>query len=266
MTVALALALALVLAAIAVALLLRRVLEQRARIAALGADLERLQRACATLAPSGVMERVFAEGAEQLAEHKVVTAMFVDLFGYTALSESLDPQALAQVLNGYFERVSDAVTRHRGRVNTFLGDGVLAFFGALEPNPWQCDDAVHAALAIRTAMADYRAALEREGLPPLKVGIGIHRDAGLAGLIGSRERREYTVVGRTVNLAARLQGLTREHDVDILLTDAVRRELDPRFELRALPPQAIKGIAEPVATYAVIGLRTEAAEVREARG
>ncbi len=264
MTVALALALAL--AAIVVALLLRRVLEQRARIAALGADLERLQQACATLAPSGVMERVFAEGADRLAERKVVTAMFVDLFGYTALSESLEPQALAQVLNGYFERVSDAVTRHRGRVNTFLGDGVLAFFGALEPNPWQCDDAVHAALAIRTAMADYRTALEREGLPPLKVGIGIHRDSGLAGLIGSRERREYTVIGRTVNLAARLQALTREHDVDILLTDAVRRELDPRFELRALPPQAIKGIGEPVATYAVIGLRTEVPAVQGAQG
>jgi len=257
---------ALALAAVAVGVLLRRVLEQRARIAALGADLERLQQACATLAPSGVIERVFAEGPEQLAERKVVTAIFVDLFGYTALSESLEPRALAKVLNGYFERVSEAITRHRGRVNTFLGDGVLAFFGALEPNPWQCDDAVHAALAIREVMARYRAELEREGLPPLRVGIGIHRDTGLAGLIGSRERREYTVIGRTVNLAARLQALTREHDVDILVTDAVREGLDPRFELRALPPQAIKGIAEPVATYAVIGLRTEAPAAQGAQG
>jgi class 3 adenylate cyclase len=260
------LSIALVLAAIAVVLLLRRAVEQRERISALGADLERLQQACSTLAPSGVMERVFAEGPDRLAEHKVVTAMFVDLFGYTALSETLDPQALAKVLNGYFERVSDAITRHRGRVNTFLGDGVLAFFGALEPNPWQCDDAVHAALAVRATMAEYRAELEREGLPPLKVGIGIHRDTGLAGLIGSRERREYTVIGRTVNLAARLQALTREHDADILVTDAVREGLDPRFELRALPPQSIKGIAEPVATFAVVGLRTGATAARDARG
>jgi len=257
---------ALAIAVIAIALLARRLQAQRARITALGADLERLQQACATLAPSGVIERVFAEGPDQLAERKVVTAIFVDLFGYTALSETLDPQALARVLNGYFERVSEAITQHRGRVNTFLGDGVLAFFGALEPNPWQCDDAVHAALAIRESMADYRAELEREGLPPLKVGIGIHRDTGIAGLIGSRERREYTVIGRTVNLAARLQALTREHDVDILLTDAVREGLDPRFELRALPPQAIKGIAEPVATYAVIGLRTEAPAAQGAQG
>jgi class 3 adenylate cyclase len=264
MTIVLALALAL--AALALTLLLRRIVEQRARIAALGADLERLQQACSTLAPSGVMERVFAEGADTLAERKVVTAMFVDLFGYTALSETLDPQALARVLNGYFERVSDAITRHRGRVNTFLGDGVLSFFGALEPNPWQCDDAVHAALAIRTAMAEYRAELEREGLPSLKVGIGIHRDTGLAGLIGSRERREYTVIGRTVNLAARLQALTREHDVDILVTDAVRQTLDPRFEVRALPPQTIKGIAEPVQTYAVIGLRAGAPVSQGAQG
>ena len=90
-----------------------------------------------------------------------------------------------------------------------------------------------------------------EGLPPLAVGIGIHRGPGLAGLIGSRERMEYGFVGRTVNLAARVQGLTRTHRVDILVTEALRAELDTRFVLVPMPAESVKGIAEPVVTYAV---------------
>ena len=181
----------------------------------------------------------------------MVTALFADLVGYTAMSERLEPAVLARVLNGYFQRMSDAVHEHRGHVSTFLGDGILAYFGALQPNPWQCDDAVRAALAIRAAMREYNVELAAEGLPSLALGIGIHRGPGLAGLIGSRERREYGFVGPTVNLAARVQSLTRIHEVDILVTEAIREHLDPRFVLAPMPAEVVKGIAEPVVTYAV---------------
>lgn len=230
-----------------------RVRALRARVEQDAIELQRLQQSCALLAPAGVVERLFSDGPESIAEHKVFTAMFTDLVGYTALSGRLDPPTLARVLNGYFQLVSDSVAEHRGRVGTFLGDGILIFFGALEPNPWQCDDAAQAALAIRAALARYNRELEGEGLPRIAVGVGIHRGPGLAGLIGSRDRREYTVVGPTLNLAARVQGLTREHGRDILLTEAVREKLDPRFELAPMPAVAVKGIAEPVVTYAVVG-------------
>ncbi len=95
---------------------------------------------------------------EAEAERKEVTALFADLVGYTALSEHLEPPVLAGVLNGYFQRMSDAIGEHRGHVATFVGDGLLAYFGALRPNPWQSDDAVHAALAMRAALADYNVA------------------------------------------------------------------------------------------------------------
>jgi adenylate cyclase len=147
--------------------------------------------------------------------------------------------------------MSDAIHEHRGHVSTFLGDGILAYFGALQPNPWQSADAVRAALAMRAALADYNRELEREGLPTLKIGVGVHRGSGLAGLIGSRERMEYGFVGRTVNLAARVQALTRVHGVDILVTDAVRSELDSSFRLDAMPAEWVKGIAEPVVSHAV---------------
>ena len=147
--------------------------------------------------------------------------------------------------------MSDAIHEHRGHVSTFLGDGILAYFGALRPNPWQCDDAVAAALAMRAAIADYNVELRAEGLPPVGLGIGIHRGPGLAGLIGSRERMEFAFVGRTVNMAARVQALTRMHGVDILVTDAVREELDEAFVVDPMPAEAVKGIAEPVRTWAV---------------
>lgn len=218
-------------------------------------ELQRLQQACARLAPAGVVNWLFADGVqgqtEMPAQRKVVTALFADLVGYTAMSEQLEPAMLARVLNGYFQRMSDAIHEHRGHVSTFLGDGILAYFGALQPNPWQSADAVRAALAMRAAMADYNRELAQEGLPALSVGIGIHRGSGLAGLIGSRERMEYGFVGRTVNLAARVQTLTRTFGVDILVTDAVRSELDASYRLDAMPAEQVKGIAEPVLSYAL---------------
>jgi adenylate cyclase len=233
----------------------RRADSLRVQLDAAAAELQHLQEACTRLAPAGVVQRLVADGVkpspETAAERKVVTALFADLVGFTAMSERLEPAVLARVLNGYFQRMSDAIHEHRGHVSTFLGDGILAYFGALQPNPWQCDDAVRAALAMRAAIGDYNVELAAEGLPPLGLGIGIHRGPGLAGLIGSRERMEYGFVGRTVNLAARVQALTRVHKVDILVTEALCAELDPRFVLAPMPAEMVKGIAEPVVTYAV---------------
>jgi class 3 adenylate cyclase len=174
-------------------------------------ELQSLQEACARLAPAGVVQRLVADRADSGAERKVVTALFSDLVGYTAMSERLEPTVLARIMNGYFQRMSDAIHEHRGHVSTFVGDGVLAYFGALQHNPWQCDDAVRAALAMRAALRDYNKELADEGL----------------------------------------QALTRVHQVDILVTEAVREHLDPRFVLTLMPPEQVKGIDEPVVTYAV---------------
>jgi adenylate cyclase len=229
----------------------RRRLALEAQLEAAAGELQQLQEACARLAPAGVVQRLITDRADAGPERKVVTALFADLVGYTAMSERLEPAVLARVLNGYFQRMSDAIHGHRGHVVTFVGDGILAYFGALQPNPWQCDDAVRAALAMRAAIRDYNAELAGEGLPALAVGIGIHRGPGLAGLVGSRERMEYAFVGRTVNLAARVQALTRIHKADILVTESLREHLDPRFVLTPMPAESVKGIDEPVVTYAV---------------
>lgn len=220
-------------------------------------ELENLQNAFSRFAPDPVVERVIAEGISHRGEKLEVTALFADLVGFTALAESLPPDVLLRVLNGYFERMARAIGEHRGHVSTLIGDGMLALFGALEPNPWQANDAAFAALAMRRELADYNAELAAEGLPRLEIGVGIHRDTGVAGLVGSRDRMEFAIVGRTVNLASRVQDLTREHDGDVILTDAVAAHLDPRFALEELPRTSVKGVESALTIFALRGLREQ---------
>src|SRR5262245_47382544 len=224
-------------------------LERRLEAASRG--LESLQQAFSHFAPAEVVEEIIAQGFSTRSEKKEITVLFADLKGFTALAERLEPEVLVRVLNGYFERVSRAITAHRGHVSKFMGDGVLALFGALDANPWQTNDAAHAALAMRSALADYPATLHGEGLPGLAVGIGIHRGSVVAGVIGSAELVEYGVIGRTVNLAARVQALTRAFAVDVLVTEAVREVLDRRFRLVPMPPAEVKGVPGPLATFAL---------------
>jgi adenylate cyclase len=214
-------------------------------------SLERLQLSFARFAPQQVVEGIIASGVSTSAEKKLVTVLFADIVGFTSLSERMEPALLVQILNGYFTYMSRAIAEHRGHVSKFIGDGILALFGALEPNPWQTDDAVCAALAMREALVKYNEELARAGLPTLRIGIGLHRGVAVAGIIGSEELVEFTVIGSAVNLASRVEHLTRRHAVDILVTAAVREVLDARFALRELPPMAVSGISAPVVTYAV---------------
>jgi adenylate cyclase len=229
----------------------REIQRLRQRSEATACNLETLQTSFARFAPDEVIERVITSGVSTSGERKEVTALFADLVGFTALSESMEPTVLVQVLNGYFERMSRAITEHRGYVSTFLGDGILALFGALQPNPWQANDAVGAALAMRRELEDYNKELGAQGLPTLAIGVGLHRGMGVAGLVGSRELMQYAFVGRIVNLAARVQDLTRSCDADVLITDAVRLKLDSRFVLRPVAPASLRGIEKPVPTYSV---------------
>ena len=247
------LGLAVVVLAIALGRSRARIGTLREALEAKSNDLEHMQISFARFAPEEVVERIVASGVSTHGERKEVTALFADLVGFTALSEQLEPDTLVRILNGYFERMSRAITEHRGHIATFVGDGILALFGALQPNPWQANDAAHAALAMRAELEAYNRELEAQQLPRLAFGVGLHRGVGVAGLVGSRDLMQFTFVGRTVNLAARIQGLTRTHDADILLTGAVRVLLDPRFQLRELPATEVRGIAEPVPIFAADG-------------
>ncbi len=217
------------------------------------ARLERLQVAFDNFAPPSVVERIIEGGLPARGEKLEVTVLFADLVGFTSMAEDMDSSRLVEIINGYFECMSQAIAEHRGHVSTFIGDGLLALFGAFEPNPWQGNDSVHAALAMRAALVAYNRELEDKGWPTLAVGMGLHRGTGIAGLVGSREKKEFTVMGRTINVAARVQTLTREHGVDILLTEDLHRTLDPQFVIAEIGPATLRGIQDPITVYSVQG-------------
>jgi len=133
-----------------------------------------------------------------------------------------------------------------GYVTAFIGGVRLALFGATDPTPCQGSDGIAVALAMRTALADYNRSLESRGLPKLKVGVGLRRGAGVVGLVGSQQLKEFAFVGRAVNIAARVQELTRQYDVDIILTEKLRQTIDPGYTTSALPGTVVKGIAKPL--------------------
>lgn len=229
----------------------RRAQQLSRRLARASRELEALQQEFTRFAPAEVVEDIIARGVSTVPVAKEVTVLFADLRGFTALAETMPPTELVRVLNGWFAVMARAVAAHRGHLAKFLGDGFLALFGALEENPWQTNDAVRAALAMRAALAGYNAKLAADGLPPLAIAVGIHRGPVIAGVIGTELLVEYGVVGATVNLASRVEGLTRRHGTDVLLTAAVAEALDPRIRLRAMPPAVVRGVSEPVATFAV---------------
>ncbi len=246
-------------ALLVIALLQRRRIEQTERLLddAHG-RLERLQLHFARFAPDDVVEQL-TEAAPQLpASRRIVTVLFADLRGFTAMCDRLDPEQMLPILNGYFRAMSEAIKANHGRVTELTGDGILALFGALEPNPWQAQDAVLGALAMREALAQYNVTLRSRSLPELQIGIGIHRGEVLAGVMGNEELSKFGVVGDAINVAARVERLTRDLAVDLLVTEEVRRELDARFRLREMPAVAVKGKPEPLVTYLVEGVETAA--------
>jgi class 3 adenylate cyclase len=260
MTIALLLALAALAAGLG--LLLVRARARNGRMERLVADradrLERLEAEFGRFAPAIVVEQVTGDAERMAPSRRHVTVMFADVREFTRLCERIDPAQTVAILNGYFECMTQAIVAHHGHVTQFIGDGLLALFGALEPNPWQTRDAVSAALAMRDALADYNVRLAAQGLPEIAFGVGIHHGEVIVGLMGNQKLSTFTVVGDTVNTAARVEQLTRMHGTDVLITQAVREKLDSRFVLRELPPAPVKGKELPVVTYAVEGLAAPA--------
>lgn len=213
--------------------------------------LEQLQREFERFAPPDLVERLTEGHGDVAPQRRQVTMLFADLRGFTSLCDRLDPALTVAILNDYFRHMSAAIGRHHGHITELVGDGLLALFGALENNPWQCRDAVLAALDMRAALADYNAQLQAKSLPPLRFGIGIHSGEVIVGVMGAGELNKFTVTGDPINVASRVEGLTGELGVDLLVTSEVSKALEAGFRLRPMPPARVKGKPEPIQTYHV---------------
>lgn len=183
------------------------------------AERERMREAFGQAVDPQVRDHLLARGEGTAGEVLTVSVLFVDIRGFTGVSEGRDPGAVLEWLNGYFELVQDAVERQGGFINKFVGDAALAVFGAPRPT---ADHAERALGCARTILAAVDGMARRPGFPELKVGIGMATGLAMAGLVGSSRRREYSVIGDTVNLASRIQNLCKETGCPLLFHDSLR--------------------------------------------
>jgi adenylate cyclase len=202
-----------------------------------------------------VAAQLMRDGATLGGQEREVTILFADLRGFTTLSEKLSPPDLLALLNRYLDRMSGAIEAHGGVIDKFIGDGIMALFGAPVAQGDAADGALAAALAMERALADLNRELAAEGRPPLGIGIGVNTACVVAGNIGSHRRLNYSVIGDGVNVAARIESETRkpEHRTNLITSAATLAALcEPKkFSPRPLGKVHVKGRAEPVEIFAV---------------
>lgn len=207
--------------------------------------------------PRQVVERVMQLGDDSLQPvQRDVTILFSDIRDFTTLSETLDPGQVLDLLDDYFGHMAHIVMARHGIVNKFLGDGMLACWGVPDAREDHAELAIRAALDMRAKLEDINAQRVQRGLPPLRIGIGLHTGMVAAGMLGGAEQHEYTVIGDAVNLASRVEGLTKSHGVDILVSERTWQMSGGHFVGERLGESHVKGRRESVVVYSLHGLRT----------
>jgi len=208
-----------------------------------------LQQAFASYVPPIVLEQLTRSGQDlkQLdAQRADISVLFADIQGFTALSEQMKPEQLVQLTNLLFTELTDEIHRHQGTLDKYMGDAIMALWGAPLPQSDHALLALSCAQAMQTRLKKLHARLQGLGLPQVSICIGIESGIAIAGNLGTEQRRAYTALGSVVNTAARIQAAASDIDTEILLGPGLCTRLPPHTPVRPLMHRQLKGIRAPL--------------------
>ena len=205
-----------------------------------------------------IAEKAISGGLKLGGENRIATIFFSDIRGFTNMSEKLEPHEIVVVLNRYFTKMIECVNVSGGIVDKFIGDAIMAHWGAIEVNSSDAFNSVKAALLMRKALLELNRIFAQENKPIIKIGCGINTGPVIAGQIGSEERHEYTVIGDAVNLASRIEYLNKNFGTDILISDSTAQLVREQFLLVEMPEVMIRGKEKPQIVHAVLGYKNDA--------
>jgi len=225
-------------------------------------DRERFRRLLSQYVPEELANEYRRDpGAMQLSgEEREISVLFCDVVGFSAVSEQLKPSELAEWLNMFFTHVSRVVVRYRGTIDKYMGDSVMAVWGAPARSQTHAFDALCAAMDIQAEMSSLNEKFRTRGFPEVMMGVGISTGPAMVGPLGSEYRMDYTVVGDTVNVAQRLEAQTRKYQVSVIVSDKTAESL-PDMLFRELDTVTVKGRKQAVTMYEPLVLSSEASEM-----
>jgi class 3 adenylate cyclase len=236
---------------------------QKAEIRRLADDLELHNRFIQSLFGRYLSDEVVAgllaspEGPKLGGEQRKVTLLMSDLRGFTPLTEGLGPERVLHLLNSYLATMADVILAHQGTIDEFVGDAILAIFGAPLARPDDARRAVACAVRMQAAIQELNRRNQEEGLPVLEMGIAIHTGEVIVGNIGSQQRLNYTVMGDAVNLAARLESANKLYGTSILVSEATMAACGPAVAFREIDHVRVIGRQAPVRIFEPLALQTE---------